>query len=420
MEPSHSSLAAADFVIEETYASTRLPVERATTLIPDAYRSQAFHDIERERVWAGGWVVACYTSQVKHPGDIHTVEVAGQSLIIVKGKLGKVHAYHNVCRHRGARLVEQPCRRDVIRCPYHSWGYSLEGKLIGAPYFKGLDISEKEKAHFDTSEAKDFCKDDFPLLEVASGVWGCFVFVNLDGNAGPLSAWLGDLPERFTRFPLHELELVRSRPFHIKANWKLIAENFMEYYHLPWVHPELCTVSGFNDHYRFQGPGMYTGMVTSPLTQNASSAATFPMPTMPGLSKLESRTAYWIMLFPNTAWFLLPNHFFLLHYRPDGPTATLESADMLVHANALEGANAQAEIDRTLDFWAMVNSQDIWIVEQVQKGLMSRAYPGGRMCFRFEEPIHRFQNMVIDRMVGKKRVPAGDAQEEAYLAAARE
>ena len=408
-----------DFTSEETYANTRLPVERATTLIPDAYRSREFHEIENERVWAGGWVAAAYTSEVRNAGDIVVAEVAGQSILITRDKQGTLRAFHNVCRHRGSQLIDKPCHRDVIRCPYHSWGYGLDGKLLGAPYFKGLDVSEQQKAAFDTSEAKDFCKDDFPLLAVAAEAWGCFIFVNLDGKAGPLKNWLGDLPERFARFPLDELQLVRRRPYTINANWKLIAENFTEYYHLPWVHPELCTVSGFDNHYRFQGRGMYTGMVTSPLSQNSDSAVRFELPNMPGLDEVENQTAYWILLFPNTAWFLLPNHLFLLNYRPDGPVRTLESADMLVHPSALKTKDAEREIDKIFNFWAMVNDQDVLAVEKVQKGLQSRAYPGGRMCYRFEEPIHRFQNMVIDRMVGESRVPAGDKTHEDLLAVVR-
>lgn len=403
---------------EETYRATRLPVEEATTLIPDAYRSPEFYAVEQQRVWSAGWVVVGYTSQVRTPGDIFTAEVAGQSLIITRDKKGVLRAFHNVCRHRGSLLVDKDCHRDVIRCPYHSWGYALDGKLLGAPYFKGLDVSDDQKAAFDTSEAKGFCKDDFPLLSVRCDTWGCFIFVNLDGSAPPLSEWLGDLPEKFHRFPLADLQLVRRRPYTIHANWKLIAENFMEYYHLPWVHPELCTISGFNDHYRFQGPGMYTGMVTSPLSRNRQQVA-FDLPNMPGLDATESTTAYWIMMFPNTAWFLLPNHLFLLFYRPDGPHLTIESADMLVHPNAGELPGAEKAIDAILDFWVMVNNQDIRAVENVHRGLQSRAYPGGRMCFRFEEPVHRFQNMVIDRMVGRGRVPAGDREPETFGPAKR-
>ena len=111
--------------------------------------------------------------------------------------------------------------------------------------------------------AATFCKDDYPLLALPAAAWGGTVFVNLDSQAMPFERWLGDLPQRFCRHPLDEMVLMRRRTYRIRANWKLIAENFMEYYHLPFGHPELCNVSGFDNHYRYQGPGMYTG-ISSP------------------------------------------------------------------------------------------------------------------------------------------------------------
>jgi choline monooxygenase len=412
------AVSGADYLREETYSATRLPVERASTLIPAAYRCAEFHALEQERVWARGWVCVGYTSQVRDPGDTFIATVAGQPLLLTRDKSGRLRAFYNVCRHRGSQLVAQEGKHDVIRCPYHSWGYGLDGRLLGAPYFKGLDVPQEHQDHFEPCTARDFRKEDYGLLPVAVDSWGCFVFVHLAAQPAPLAEWLGDLPERFARHPLHELQLVRRRPFTIHANWKLVAENFMEYYHLPWVHPELCNISGFKDHYRYQGPGMYAGMRTTPLSTDPNTV-TFELPTMPGLNATEAQSAYWILLFPNLALFLLPNHLFTLLYHADGAGQTLESADMLVHPGALAVPDAQAKIDAILSFWGMVNLQDIAAVERVQKGLQAQAYPGGRMCFRFEEPIHRFQNMVIDRMTGVQHIPAGDAGEESAIPAFR-
>lgn len=399
-----------DYTHEDTYRQTRLPVELATTLIPDAYRSSDFQEIEQRQVFSKGWVCVGYTSQVKEPGDTLVASVGGQPVLITRDKAGKLHGFFNVCRHRGSQLVGQCGKHDVIRCPYHSWGYSLDGRLLGTPYFTGMDVSEEERALYDCSGAKEFRKEDYGLLPLHADTWGCFVFVNLDPNARPLGEWLGDLPQRFGRYPLGELQLVRRAPFQIKANWKLIAENFMEYYHLPWVHPELCNISGFKDHHRYQGPGMYCGMCTSPLSSDPS-VVTFDLPVMPGLDATESQSAYWILLFPNLALFLLPNHLFTLLFFPDGAGQTIESADLLAHPSALAAPDGEAKLDGILSFWGMVNRQDIAAVEGVQRGLQAKAYPGGRMCYRFEEPIHRFQNMVIDLMTGRQHVPAGDDSE---------
>jgi choline monooxygenase len=113
------------------------------------------------------------------------------------------------------------------------------------------------------------------------------------------------------------------------------------------------------------------------------------------------------------------DHLFTLLFRPDGPRRTIEIAALLVHPDALNDPQANAKIDRLLSFWSMVNDQDIKAVEGVQQGLQVRGYPGGRLSSRFEEPIHRFQNMVIDRMTGINRTPAGDSQEDPAFTAVK-
>jgi len=243
-----------DFTKEETYRLTRVPVQLAHTLTPEAYRSTAYFEIERERVFATSWVCVGYTSQVAEPGDTLVASVGDQPIFVVRDRQGSLRAFYNVCRHRGSQLVEGDGKHELIRCPYHAWGYSLEGKLLGTPYFKGLDVPEAERRFYDISEVKEFRKEDYGLLPVPVDSWGCFVFVNLDPQARPLAEWLGDLPQRYGGYPLSALRLIKRKRFDIKANWKLIAENFMEYYHLPWVHPELTTVSGVNEHHRQQGP----------------------------------------------------------------------------------------------------------------------------------------------------------------------
>jgi choline monooxygenase len=403
---------------EDIYAATRRSVESTRTLIPDAYRSSAYYEVEEDSLFGRAWVCVGYTSQVRAPGDTFRATVAGQPIFVTRDRSGSLRAFYNVCQHRGSLLVAEDGRRDFIRCPYHAWGYGLDGCLLGAPYFKGLEVPDGEEPPLQMVNTDQLRKENFGLLPVRVESWGSFVFVNLDSDAPPLLEWLGDLPDRLARFPLEQLQLVRSRDFLIEANWKLIAENFMEYYHLPWVHPELCNISGFKDHYRYQGHGMYTGMCTSPLSRSPA-LVSFDLPVMPGLEPFEAQSAFWILIFPNVALFLLPDHLCTLLLRPDGPQRTIEVASMLVHPDALEDPQADAKIDRVLSFWSMVNNQDIKAVEGVQQGLQVRAYPGGRLSARLEEPIHRFQNMVIDRMTGINRTPPGDAQEDPAFTAVK-
>lgn len=155
-----------EYLREGTYAATRAPVERATTLLPEAYRSATYHALEQRRVFAGGWVGVGFTEQVEAPGDVLVGRVAGRSVLVTRGRDGTLRAFHNVCRHRAAELVREDCTLRRFRCPYHSWTYDLEGRLLGAPLFKGSDIPRDQRAAFDTSHVAGFDPGEMGLLPI--------------------------------------------------------------------------------------------------------------------------------------------------------------------------------------------------------------------------------------------------------------
>jgi choline monooxygenase len=407
-----------DYTKEETYKPTRAPVDLAVTMLPDAYTSDEFFDIERERVFAKSWIAVGCTSKVERPGQTLVVEVAGCSVIVTRNKAGELKAFHNVCRHRAATLLDEgyhALRSNRIRCPYHSWTYDLDGECLGTPLFEGSDIPEDQQGIFDMSDVKGFDKADYGLIPVRVDAWGFLVFVNLDPHAGPLADQLGDLPERCSGYRLEEWRVVREKTYEIQSNYKLIGENFMEFYHLPWVHPELVQVSKMEDHYRWQGPGMYSGFCTTPISQNTESGGWQGLPPLETLTGTDTESGRFIWLFPNTAVNILPNHAFVMITHPDGPDRTIERTFILSHPESVDTPGSEVALDQLANFWNLVNVQDIEIVERVQKGISNPAYPGGRMCYRFEEPLHRFQNMVIDKMVGVDRIPPGDEEEMSQM-----
>ena len=404
-----------DYRIEDTYAETRLPVELASTLIADAYRSDGYYADEQEQVFAKGWVGVGATSEVAGPGDVIARTVAGRSVIVTRNPDGELRAFLNVCRHRGSRLIKEDCtlKAGRIRCPYHSWAYNLDGACIGTPLFEGSDIPDGMRAAFDMTGAKEFSREDYPLFPVKVDTFGPLIVVSLDRNVSPLSEWLGDLPERLSGYSLDRWAVRARRDYDIGANWKLIAENFMEYYHLPWVHPKLAKVSRIEDHYRWQGPGMYTGMITTPISGDDPIWLT--LPPHPGIQGSDVESGRFILIFPNVAFSLLPNHLFMMILEPRGPGRTLERTFTLTYSETFGTDGADAALDDLQRFWNEVNMEDVDIVENVQAGISTPEYEGGRMCYRFEEPVHRFQNMVIDRMVGIDRIPKGDEVEQAPM-----
>jgi len=415
MNDAHVNGAGPDaYTREETYAATRRPVDLAQTLLPDAYTSDAFLAIERERVFAASWVVAGCVAQVRAPGDVLVAEVGGRSVFVVRHRDGRLRAFYNVCRHRGTRLLTADERRvgRFIRCPYHSWAYDHDGACVGTPLFEGSDIPAEQQAAFEMDGVRAFDRRDHGLLPVAVDEWGPLVFVNVGANPAPLHVQLGDLPERTAGYRLDEWEIARTAEYEIAANYKLVGENFMEYYHLPWVHPGLVKVSPMEAHHRWQGTGMYVGFCTSPIAADTEDGGwQNGLQAISGLNDVDAISARFIWLFPGVAVNILPNHLFIIHARPAAPGLTHETTYLLTHPESAGAERTEQAVDELARFWDSVNREDIDIVERVQSGLATTPFPGGRLCYRFEEPVHRFQNMVIDRMVGRRRVPPGDDAE---------
>src|ERR671911_615226 len=161
---------ASAYTREVTYRATRLPVDRASTLIPDAYTSPDFHALELDRIFGSSWVPVCVTDEVAEPGSFVVADVAGRSLIVCRNRSGELRAHHNVCRHRGTRLLLDDERGRVDRffqCPYHAWAYDLDGSCLGTPLFTPeAGIPEDQQDIFDMSQVKAFDRADHGLHPV--------------------------------------------------------------------------------------------------------------------------------------------------------------------------------------------------------------------------------------------------------------
>eukprot|EP00516_Mucochytrium_quahogii_P006503 CAMPEP_0203748978 /NCGR_PEP_ID=MMETSP0098-20131031/3699_1 /ASSEMBLY_ACC=CAM_ASM_000208 /TAXON_ID=96639 /ORGANISM=" , Strain NY0313808BC1" /LENGTH=542 /DNA_ID=CAMNT_0050637905 /DNA_START=297 /DNA_END=1925 /DNA_ORIENTATION=- len=470
-----------DFSAAATWAATTVPPAEAYTLPPLTYSSDEFYEFEKKTVFSKSWVCIGMSEAVRQPGDTLVADVGGQPIFAVRDKKGELNGFLNVCRHRGSKLVTKNGRNPVISCPYHRWGYALDGRLLATPMWdtvEGGDRIDKETgerkapkvrkrkgqvtketmtmeqardevekaeqnairsqvdvkacnqmqgiaAAYDTDHIVGFDKKDFSLFKVRVDTWGPFTFATLasEDEVPSLEEYLGDAASSLANYPLDELVNVREKTYESKANWKLLSENFMEYYHLPSVHPALCEVSTVDNHHRAQGPGMYVGFVTNPLTNGGTPIDPNVLPSFPGLKGEEVETGVFHQLFPNAFYFLLPSHIFTVILKPTSAGVTIEQANLLVHPSLLEDAKVKEEtavlnkkLDDMMAFYDMTNLEDIHICELVQDGVRATAYQGGRVSYRFEETIHRFQNMLVDHLVGHAgRVPKGDEAIAYYL-----
>jgi len=415
---------------EEYFRDTvRKPFEEASCFGGAMYADEDVHVDERKAIFKKEWVCVGHVSDVGRPGDVMPFELAGLPLFAANHK-GTIKAFHNVCRHRGAKLVDTKLSgRAVVSCPYHKWGYALDGRLVGTPCWdevipagstdKQIPASLRKK--FD-HVSKSFKREDYGLFECDVRTFGNMLFARLVNKEEDqqqevlsLDEHLGDLKLQLRNYPLDETVVARRVTLeNVESNWKILAENFSEYYHLPAVHPELCTVSGVDEHVRTQGKGKYLAFATAPLTNGGTSVDPSVAPPMPGLEGTPDATAArHVLIFPNVFMSIYPNHVFRVIIEPQKAGKSRERCHLLVHPKIYDDLgpdNAETVIDNFLAFHSKVNTEDFTICEAVQRGMASTPYTGGRLSFRFEETIYRFQNLVADSLVGKgQRVPPADA-----------
>ena len=384
------------FLEPEAWRALRLPVDEASGMPAECYVEAGFFELEQQRVFGGGWVAVGFVDQVASTGDAITRTVAGRSVIITRNSDGRLRAFLNACRHRGTELIAPECPsgeaivQGVIRCPYHRWGYDLDGTLVATPMFDAVPV-------------KNFDRADYGLHTVLVDSFAGVLWVSLDPTVAPIAECMGDLGDRLAGYRLDSWTLAETADIEIEANWKLISENYQEYYHLGWVHPDLAKVSRVRDHYRYQGPGLYCGQTTSPVSSNECGDWT-ALPAPEWLDASDAASGRFLALFPNVLLSILPNHVFIMILDPTAPGTTIEHTGFLLPSLDVDPAAMEA----TRTFWTDVNNEDIDIVERGQRGLTSGGFTPGRYSPRFEEPLHRFANMIADRFCGIDRVPEGD------------
>jgi glycine betaine catabolism A len=339
-------------------------LDRAHYVDPETWRT------ERELVLLRSWWCAGRSDDLglTGPGRLAVVDVCGESVLVAVDGDGSLRAHYNVCRHRGSQVVPvdpavgppAPCTVSVLRCPYHSWTYTLDGALKFAPHTEDVD-------RFDRS--------DFRLHPVAVGSWGGFVWLNLTPDGAPgLTDELGPIAERVRRYPLDQLAVGACLVYDVAANWKVIAENYNECYHCGPVHPELVRlVPAFGrggqkldwDDGIPHRDGAWTFTMTG-----TSDRAPFP-----GLDEHEQVRHKGELVYPNLLLSLSADHVAAFRLEPSAPDRTRVVCELLFAPAEL--AKPEFDPSDAADFWDLVNRQDWSICESVQRGMTSRAYRQG-------------------------------------------
>ena len=326
---------------------------------------------EQRKIFAKHWLLVGHQSQISKPGDYFVAKAAGESVIVVRDQRSTIRGFYNVCRHRGTRLKQDACgHASAIQCPYHAWTYGLDGRLMGAP-------------HMD--EVPDFDKADYALHAVNLALWEGFVFINLTNSPQSLEEWLTPLLGRFSHWNLARLRSARRIEYDVRANWKLIFENYSECYHCPGVHPTLAKVSPYDSAENDLVEGPFLGGFMK-INQGASltmsgQACALPVSAIKGE---DHDRVFYYSIFPNMLLSMHPDYVMVHQLWPQSPDRTLIFCDWLFHPEAF--AREDFRPDDAIEFWDMTNKQDWQVCELSQQGIASRAYEPGPYSARESIP----------------------------------
>ena len=364
-------------------------------LPPRAFAAEDVFEWEMDEIFRG-WICVGHASQVSSPGSYVAREIGTDSVVVIGGRESRPYAFLNVCRHRGARIVEdaEGSVRRRLRCPYHAWSYDLDGSLQAAPHMDGVE-------DFDTS-----C---WGLIPVRVATIGGLVLVDLSGEAPDPHEHVGELATHLERYRNASLARAGHIEYGVDANWKGIAENYSECLHCPGVHPELNALSDYMSGEQVEGAGAWCGgsMTLRDGTATMGHADANGRPPIEGLAADDLRSVLYFVLFPNALVSLHPDYVMLhtLWPRAAGRTDVICEFFFEPETMAADGFDPSD----AMGFWDTVNRQDWHVCELAQKGVQTRGYVPGRYSAE-EVDVHAFDVMVADRyrraLVEAEEMPA--------------
>lgn len=347
--------------------------------------------IERDKIFFANWAGLAFGKDVAKHGHAKPVDFMGMPLLIVRDNDGALRVFQNTCRHRGMILVEEAGPiRGVIRCPYHSWCYSLEGNLITTPHVGGPG----------KNTAPEINRDELGLVEIRSHVWQDIIFVNVSGDAAPFEEEHHDLLQRWKEFdqPTFHGGTESSFKLEVKCNWKLAVENYCESYHLPWIHPGLNSYSKLEDHYHIVNPGKFSGQGTTVYNpQLDDSDRVFE--NFDGLDKKWDTCAEYISFYPNVLLGVHRDHFYGILLQPIDHENTIERVEIYYAKESSLTDDVKDLRAKNAVLWKDIFREDIFVVEGMQKGRSGIKFDGGKFSPAMDEPTHTFHHWVATQLI---------------------
>jgi phenylpropionate dioxygenase-like ring-hydroxylating dioxygenase large terminal subunit len=370
---------------EETRSAPPTSFQALPKIPTGRYYDESFYALEVEGVWKRSWLIAAHESELPAEGDYILFDKLGLSVLITRGRDRTVKAFHNVCQHRGARLVtENVGKAKRFVCPYHAWTYTNEGTLVGVP------------------ESREFpCLDraEHSLRPVRTESWAGLIFINLDDNAGPLVDELGPVADRLAGSPLVDMVVKKRITREVECNWKTMRDNFNETYHVPSVHPQSVakwTLPNVNAITLFE-----QGHFEIALKRRMQPGDEFGgAKTVEGFHDMWGKAVISQDLFPNAHAVIELHTNYILLFWPLG-----------VNRSWVEIITLGPEGDDNIEYWDavlagidQVLSEDLELLSNIQRSMKGGALAGVTLGY-MERGIFWYQQE-LDRRIGLDRIPA--------------
>ncbi|MFD4676019.1 aromatic ring-hydroxylating dioxygenase subunit alpha [Lentzea sp. NPDC058450] len=369
---------------------TELPSSLIPTLPGHTYTDPQIFELEQQNIFEQMWFCAVRSADLPDAGNFRTVQIGRESVLISRARDGSLRAFLNICRHRGAKLCveESGTVKRNFQCPYHAWTYGLDGKLVAAPNLTSMP---------------DVDRVEYGLKTVHLREWLGYAWVSLaDEPASFEETVQRDVQERLGNldaignYQVSELDLGRRITYDVKANWKLIIENFMECYHCATIHPELTEVlPEFADGYAAQyyvGHGAVFGEEIKGFTIDGSEG----FEDLPGVASDQERRYYAITVRPQVFINLVPDHVIIHRMFPLAADRTIVECDWLYAKDVVATGK---DVSRSVELFHRVNEQDFEACERCQPAMSSRAYRDGGVLVPSEHHIGEFHDWVQQKLI---------------------
>jgi phenylpropionate dioxygenase-like ring-hydroxylating dioxygenase large terminal subunit len=329
------------------------------------YHDAEFMAAERERVFRTSWQILCHVNDIPNPGDYHTLDFLGEPLVAVRGLDGRVNAFYNVCRHRAARLLDGTHGRcpGRIVCPYHAWGYDLDGRLTAVPLRK---------------EFEDFSPERYGLKPVETEIYRGFIFVRLQPGLPGVADMLAPYADEIAAYRLEELQPLGRETLRTRwVNWKNVTDNYSDGMHINVAHPGLSRL--FGQSYAIEAQPWVDRMSghlrDAPSSQRSERMYQAVLPRAPHLPDDRQRLWVYFKLWPNVAFDIYPDQVDFMQMIPVSPTETLIREIAYAHPDGRREMKTARYLNWRIN--RQVSAEDNALIERVQAGMGSRSFSPG-------------------------------------------